>query len=47
MILDAGQSMNVNGNLESLIAKLVKKVLPGFEGKKTIKVDGEINIKLS
>merc|ERR1711912_153644 len=46
MILDAGPK-NVNGPLKSLIAKLVQKILPGFDGKKTIKVDGEINIKLS
>ena len=39
--------MNVSGPLKTMIAKLVKKVFPGFEGKKTIKVDGELNIKLS
>ena len=39
--------MNVSGPLKTMIAKLVKKVFPGFEGKKIIKVDGKINIKLS
>ena len=39
--------MDFNYPIKSLVAKLVKEILPGLEGKKNIKVevDGQIDIK--